>query len=58
VLLVGVDGPQLVRLDSNSLQIIIVVFTQHDAEMAGQTLREEEEWTGLMTHGAKLHHLV
>jgi hypothetical protein len=60
VLLVAVDSPQLVCLDSDSPQIIIVIFTQHDAEMAGQRLseEEEEEWAGLVARGANLHHLV
>jgi hypothetical protein len=49
VLLVGVDGPQLVRLHGHSpnVVVVVVVFTQHNAQEAGERLQEEEEKNGL-----------
>jgi hypothetical protein len=60
VLLVGVDGPQLVRLHRDSADVLVVVFTQHDMQEAGKTLKEEKQkkWAGLMPSGAQLKHLV
>jgi hypothetical protein len=56
VLLVGVDGPQLVRPHRDSADVLVVVFTQHDMQEAGKTLKEEKQkkWAGLMPSGAQL----
>jgi hypothetical protein len=43
VLLAGVGGPQPVRFHSYSPYVPIVNFTQHDAQMAGKTLQEQEQ---------------
>jgi len=37
-LLVGVDGPQLVRLHGHSPNVFVVVFTKHEAQEAGEKL--------------------
>jgi hypothetical protein len=60
VLKVGVDSPQLVRLQGDSADVLIAVFTQHDAQEAGEALKEEEkkERAGLMPSGAQLQHLM
>ncbi len=60
VLLVSVNGPQLVRLHGDGADVIVVVFTQHDAQEAGETLKKEEEKerAGLVPSGAQLQHLV
>jgi hypothetical protein len=42
MLKVSVDSPQLVRLHSDSPDVLIVVFTQHDAQEAGEALKEQE----------------
>jgi hypothetical protein len=60
MLLVGVDGPQLVRLHGDGADVLVVVFTQPDTQEAGKALKEEEqeEWASLMHSGAQLQHLL
>jgi hypothetical protein len=60
MLLVGVDGPQLVRLHGDRVDVLVEVFTQHDTQEDGKALKEEKqkEWAGLMPSGAQLQHLV
>jgi hypothetical protein len=55
VLLVDVDGPQLVGLHGHSPNV-----TQHNVQEAGERLQEEEEkkFAGLMTRRAQLQHLM
>ena len=55
--LLAMHGPQLVGLSDEEPNILVVVFTQHDAELGRKTAQEKmcEEEAGLLSAWAELH---
>ncbi len=49
-----------VRRHSHHLKVVVVVLAQHDTQVTGQALKEqeEEECTGLVTRRANLRQLM
>ena len=56
--LLAVHGPQLVGFVDQEPHILVVVLSQHDAELGGQPAKEEvgEEEASLLSVGAELQH--
>ena len=56
--LLAVHSPQLVGFGDEEPNILVVVFTQHDAELGRKAAQEQvsEEKTGLLSTWAKLQH--
>ena len=56
--LLAVHSPQLVGFGDEEPNILVVVFTQHDAELGRKAAQEQvgEEEAGLLSAGAELQH--